>query len=95
MRMESYLCLIHVIEYLQLFFPPNCSPKIVNIKDEILRLSSHPLNRPFLLAQRTFVVLLDPFGHAAVVERVVAFTPNDNTLLWVLLTLPLASQTLI
>lgn len=37
-----------------------------------------------MLAQRAFVVLLDPLGHAAVVERVVAFTPNDDAVLLVL-----------
>lgn len=44
-------------------------------------LLSHSLDGPLLLAQRTAIVLFDPQRHAAVVERVVAFTPNDDTVL--------------
>ena len=51
---------------------------------ELVVLSAHPLHGPLVLAQRAFVVLLDPLGHAAVVERVVAFTPDDDTVLLVL-----------
>jgi hypothetical protein len=41
------------------------------------RLSTNTLNVPFRLAQRAQVSALDPLGHAAVVKRMVAITPND------------------
>jgi hypothetical protein len=44
-------------------------------------LLAEALDRPFLLAQGTPVVLLDPQGHAAVVERVVALAPNHHAVL--------------
>ena len=44
-------------------------------------LLSQLLNGPVLLAKRASVVLLDPEAHAAVVERMVALAPNDDTLL--------------
>lgn len=37
---------------------------------------SNPLDHPVLLAQRAAVVLLDPQRHAAVVEGVVALSPD-------------------
>ena len=39
---------------------------------------SDSLHHPFLLAERTSVVLLHPQTHAAVVEGVVAVAPNDH-----------------
>lgn len=56
---------------------------------------SHPLDGPLLLAQRTAIVLLHPQRHAAVVERVVAFAPDDHAVLAaerVLLAFGLAAQ---
>lgn len=52
---------------------------------------SNALHNPILLAQRTPVVLLDPQGHAAIVERVVTLTPHHHTI--VLLVFVLTSQT--
>lgn len=40
-------------------------------------LFANSLNHPVLLAEGASVVLLHPQGHAAVVERVVAFAPHD------------------
>lgn len=63
----------------------------------VARLFSHPLNGPFLLAQRATITLLHPERHAAVVERMVALSPNDHAVLLptveVLLALRLAPQT--
>lgn len=42
---------------------------------------SQLLDGPVLLAKRASVVLLDPEAHAAVVKRMVALAPNDDTLL--------------
>lgn len=59
-------------------------------------LLSHSLDRPLLLAQRATIVLFDPKGHAAIMERVVALAPDDHAVLStvnLLLTLRLASQT--
>jgi len=42
------------------------------------------LDTPFLLAQWTTVVLLHPEGHAAVMEAVVAVSPDDYTVLFAL-----------
>ena len=42
------------------------------------------LDRPLLLTKGTTIVLFDPQFHAAVVERVIAFSPNDNALLLLL-----------
>lgn len=44
-------------------------------------LLAEALDGPLLLTQRTPVVLLDPQGHAAVVERVVALAPNHHAVL--------------
>lgn len=59
-------------------------------------LFAHSLNRPLLLTQWTPIVLLNPQRHTTVMEGVIAFTPNDNTVLFsirVLFTLRLAPQT--
>jgi hypothetical protein len=48
---------------------------------EFAILLAEALDRPFLLAQGTPVVLLDPQGHAAVVERVVALAPYHHAVL--------------
>ena len=60
-------------------------------------LFSHALDGPLLLAEWTAVVLLHPQGHAAVVEGMVALSPNYNTVLTavpgILLTLGLATET--
>lgn len=37
------------------------------------------LNEPVLLAERTTFTLLNPETHAAVVETVAAFTPDNHT----------------
>lgn len=55
------------------------------------RLLAHALNGPFLLAQRTAIVLFDPQRHTAVVERVVAFAPNHHTVLLAFRLAPQAS----
>lgn len=47
----------------------------------MVRLFSHSLNGPLLLAQRTTIVLLHPKGHAAVVKRMVALSPDDDAVL--------------
>lgn len=61
-----------------------------------LWLFSHPLNRPLLLAQRTAIALLHPKGHAAVVKRMIALSPDDDAVLpavEVLLAFRLTSET--
>lgn len=48
-----------------------------------LRLLSLPdsLDHPVLLAERAAIVLFHPQGHAAVVEGMIAFSPDHNTIL--------------
>lgn len=48
-----------------------------------LRLLSLPdsLDHPILLAERAAIVLFHPQGHAAVVEGMIAFSPDHNTIL--------------
>lgn len=69
--------------------------KVIQVMCDPGFLFAHPLYGPFLLAERTAIVLLHPQRHAAEMEAVVTLAPHHHAVLLpvgVLFALPLATE---